>query len=74
MAKALGMKSTGGNVFLKTMNRKGLGSAIPTEIWAAIDNPLIFNPVSWDPGHGYNATLLIDPSLFSTLSRILSHK
>ena len=60
MAKALGMKSTGGNAFLKTMNRKGLGSAIPQEIWADIDNPLIFKPLNGDPGHGYKATLLID--------------
>lgn len=60
MAKALGMKSTGGNAFLKTMNRKGLGSAIPAEIWADIDNPLIFKPLNGDPGHGYKATLLID--------------
>src|SRR5687768_4484650 len=53
MAKALGMKSTGGNAFLKAMNRKGLGSAISEKVWEKINNPLIFKPLSGDPGHGY---------------------
>jgi len=60
MAKALGMKSTGGNAFLKTMGRKGLGSEIPPEIWSEIDKPLVFKPLNGDPGHGYECTFLID--------------
>ncbi len=60
MARALGMKSTGGNAFLKTMNRKGLGSAIPANLWEKIENPLLFTPLSGDPGHGYESTFLID--------------
>lgn len=60
LAKALGMKSEGGNVFLRTMNRKGLGSVIPEELRNKIDNPLIFKPLTGDPAHGYEATVLIE--------------
>ena len=60
MAKALGMKSGGGNVFLRAMNRKGLGSVLSTEVREKIDNPLVFNSLSGDPGHGYECTVLID--------------
>ena len=60
MAKALGMKSEGGNAFMKTMGRKGVGSGISEELQAQIDNPLLFKPVNGDPGHGYEATFLID--------------
>ena len=60
MAKALGMKSEGGNVFLRTLSRKGLGSVIPDSLREKIDNPLIFKPLNGDPAHGYEATVLID--------------
>ncbi len=60
MAKALGMKSEGGNAFMKTITRKGVGSAITPELQSQIDNPLIFKPINGDPGHGYEATFLID--------------
>jgi hypothetical protein len=60
MAKALGMKSEGGNAFMKTIGRKGLGSQITTEILDQIDNPLVFKPLIGDPAHGYEATFLID--------------
>ena len=60
MAKALGMKSEGGNVFLRAMNRKGLGSALSEELKEKIDNPIVFNSLSGDPGHGYECTVLID--------------
>lgn len=60
MARALCMKSMGGNVFMRTMNRKGLGSVIPENVWEKINNPLIFKPLSGDPGHGYEATDMID--------------
>jgi hypothetical protein len=59
MARALTLKSEGGNAFMKTISRKGLGSALSQELWYKIENPLIFQPVSGDPGHGYEATVLI---------------
>ena len=60
MAKALGMKSEGGNVFMRAMNRKGLGSVIEGELRGKLDNPLIFKPLTADLAHGYDATVLID--------------
>lgn len=60
MAKALAMKSGGGNVFLRAMNRKGLGSAIEEKLRDKIDNPIIFKTLTSDLGHGYEATVLID--------------
>jgi hypothetical protein len=60
MAKALGLKSGGGNAFMKTMTRKRLGSALPQKLKDTINNPIVFNPLSGDPGHGYEATQLIE--------------
>jgi len=60
MAKALGMKSAGGNVFMKAMGRKGLGSVMAADVREKIDNPLIFKTLTSDLGHGYDATILID--------------
>src|ERR1017187_84372 len=60
MAKALGMKSEGGNVFMRAMGRKGLGSVIGEELRSKLDNPLIFKTLTADLGHGYDATILID--------------
>lgn len=60
MAKALGMKSGGGNVFMRAMSRKGLGSVIDGELRGKLDNPLIFKTLTADLGHGYDATVLID--------------
>jgi len=60
MAKALGMKSGGGNVFVRAMNRKGLGSVISEELRHKIDNPIVFKTLTSDLGHGYEATVLID--------------
>lgn len=50
MARALNIRSGGGNVFLRTMQRKGLGSVIPEELRQKIDNPLIFKTLNSDPG------------------------
>ena len=63
MAKSLGMKSAGGNVFLRAMNSKGLGSVIPAEVWEKLHNPIIFKTLTLDLGHGYDATILIDATL-----------
>lgn len=60
LAKALGMKSGGGNVFMRTMNRKGLGSVIPQELREKLENPIIFKPLAGDPAHGVEATTLIE--------------
>jgi hypothetical protein len=60
MAKALGMKSGGGNVFMRAMGRKGLGSVIGDELRNKLDNPLIFKTLTQDLGHGYDCTVLID--------------
>jgi hypothetical protein len=60
MAKALGLKSKGGNAFLKSMSRNSIGSRLPPELWAKINNPIVFNAMGRDPGHGYEATVLIE--------------
>jgi P63C domain-containing protein len=60
MAKAMGLKSTGGNAFMKTISRKGLGSEISEELWEKINNPILFKPLNGDPAHGYEAPVLID--------------
>jgi hypothetical protein len=60
LARALGMKSQGGNVFMRTIQRKGLGSVVPQELHNKLNNPIIFKPLTGDPGHGYEGTVLID--------------
>jgi hypothetical protein len=60
MAKALGMKSEGGNVFMKAMGRKGLGSVMGEELRTKLDNPIVFKALTSDLGHGYDCTVLID--------------
>ena len=60
MARALGLKSDGGNAFMKTLNGKTLGSKIPLELRKKIENHLVFKPLSGDPAHGYEASVLID--------------
>ncbi len=60
MARALGLKSEGGNAFMKTMQRKGLGSALPAPLLEKINNPLNFKPLTQDLAHGYDAEVLAD--------------
>jgi hypothetical protein len=60
MAKALGMKSGGGNVFMRAMQRKGLGSELPLKLREKIDNPINFKPLTQDLGHGYEAEVLVE--------------
>jgi hypothetical protein len=60
LAKALLLKSAGGNAFMKTISRKGLGSEVPEELWQKIEKPIVFKPMNGDPAHGYEATVLID--------------
>lgn len=60
LAKALGLKSAGGNSFMKTMGRKGIVSVITEEMQEKINNPIIFKPLTGDPAHGYEGTFVID--------------
>lgn len=60
MARALGLKSEGGNAFIKTLGRKNLGSELDAELWEKIENPIVFNPDGPDPAHGYEADVLVD--------------
>ena len=58
MAKALGMRSGGGNVFMRAMERKGLGSELPNLLKENIRNPINFKPLTQDLAHGYEADVL----------------
>lgn len=60
LARALGLKSAGGNAFMKTMGRKGIGSVMPDEMREKIDNPILFKPLRKDPAHGYEGTSVIE--------------
>jgi hypothetical protein len=60
MARALGLKSEGGNAFMKTMQGKGLGSSLPAALRAKIENPINFKPLTADLAHGYDAEVLAD--------------
>ncbi|SFO43890.1 P63C domain-containing protein [Roseovarius lutimaris] len=60
MARALGLKSEGGNAFIKTLSGKTLGSRIPANVREKIENHIVFKPLSGDPAHGYEAAVLID--------------
>lgn len=60
MARALGLKSDGGNAFMKTLSGKKLGSELDQELWGKIEDPILFKAVGSDPAHGYEASVLVD--------------
>lgn len=60
MARALGMKSGGGNVFMRAVQRKGLGSEVNRKLLEKIENPIVFKPLTQDLAHGYDADVLVD--------------
>jgi hypothetical protein len=66
MARALNLKSAGGNAFLRTMTRKGIDDALTDELRHKIANPLNFRRPGADSAavgqviDGYEGTLLID--------------
>jgi hypothetical protein len=65
MARALTLKSEGGNAFLRTMTRKGVRSVISDSLWEKIENPIFFRHLDTDSGpggvaDGYEATTLIE--------------
>jgi len=64
MARALGLKSEGGNAFTKTLSGKVIGSRIPPELREKIEKHIIFKPIIGDPAHGYEAAVLIDLCTF----------
>ncbi|WP_443748373.1 P63C domain-containing protein [Asticcacaulis solisilvae] len=60
MAKAMSLKSEGGNAFMKTLGGKNLGSEIGENLRKKIENPIVFNTFGSDPAHGYEAEVLVD--------------
>lgn len=67
MADILGLKSTGGNAFLRSMTRPGVRSEMSDETWHTIENPIFFKIVEPDSrtdkgvtADGYEAATLID--------------
>ena len=60
MAKALGLKSDGGNAFMKTLGGKKLGSELDEDLWEKIEDPILFKALGSDPAHGYEANVLVD--------------
>ena len=60
MAKAMGLKSEGGNAFMKTLRRKSLGSEIDDGLRNQVENPIVFNALGLDPAHGYEAEILVE--------------
>ncbi|WP_082457984.1 P63C domain-containing protein [Sphingomonas sp. Leaf10] len=66
MASALGLQSTGGNAFLRSMTRQAVRSGISEALWKVIENPQHFRPAPTDSGpaglviDGYEGTVLID--------------
>lgn len=60
IARALGLKSEGGNAFMKTISRKGIGSVMSQELRLKIESPILFKGLGSDPAHGYTAETLIE--------------
>lgn len=66
MAAALGLKSKGGNAFIRSMTRPAIRQQISDDIWDAIEEPQHFRrePIDLGPKglviDGYEGTVLID--------------
>lgn len=60
MADAIGLTSQGGNVFLRTINSKGLGSLITDDLRERLSNPIVFKTKHGSIAHGYEGADLID--------------
>jgi len=66
MARALNLKSAGGNAFLRTMTRQGIRSVISDDLWEKIEKPLNFRRATTDLEptgsvvDGYEGAILID--------------
>lgn len=60
IARVLGLKSEGGNAFLRTMTREGIRSGLSQKLIDKIENPIFFRPLTGDSADGYEAEVLID--------------
>lgn len=60
MAAALGLKSEGGNAFMRTMSRKGIRSVFTEKHIKTIENPIYFKPLKGDLADGYDVEDLIE--------------
>ena len=66
MAAALGLQSTGGNAFMRSMTRPAVREGFSDQLWSVIEQPHHFRPASTDLGpagliiDGYEGTVLID--------------
>jgi hypothetical protein len=60
MGHALGLKSQGGNAFLKMISGQTIRSEIEEDLISKIENPVIFKGFRGDPVHGYEASVLIE--------------
>lgn len=60
MGRALGMKSEGGNIFARTMARKGVRSTLSEKLLECIENPIYFKPLKGDLAYGIEAETFIE--------------
>ena len=66
MAQVLGLKSAGGNAFLRSMTRPAVREQVTEALWQTIENPQHFKPAPTDSApqglviDGYEGTVLID--------------
>ncbi|RJF93948.1 P63C domain-containing protein [Sphingomonas cavernae] len=60
MARALHLKSEGGNAFMRTMSRKGIQAVISSELATKIERPIAFYTVRGELADGYDAETLIE--------------
>jgi len=60
MARALNLKSQGGNAFMRTMSRKGIQSVLSEKVLQKIENPISFYTMRGELADGYEAETLIE--------------
>lgn len=60
MATVLGLKSEGGNAFMRTLSRSGIRSGFPPDLLHRLENPISFKPLTGDLADGFVAEDLID--------------
>lgn len=60
IARALGLKSEGGNAFMRSMTREGIRSGLPEKLLSKIENPIYFKPLVGDLADGYEVDTLIE--------------
>jgi hypothetical protein len=60
MGHALGLRSEGGNAFIKMLSGQTIRSEIPADLAEKIAKPVIFKGFKGDPVHGYEASVLIE--------------